>query len=165
MSTLLIKQSRLIQLREKYDVADENEQPIYQVKGTLVRIPKQVTISDMEGTQKALLTVKIVTLFPTLFVDIDGERVATIRKKFSPIKPKYEVEGPGLVVRGNILDMNFDVTKDGVLIGHVDKKWLTLRDIYALHVEEGQDEIMLLSIVLAISHARQMDRALSDTAG
>lgn len=154
---------KLWSLRERFTVNDERGEPVYTVEGSLFQIPKQFTITDGADRERARVRKQPVSWLPRFFVEVDGVPVATIQKQFTFFRPRYTIEGPGLTVSGDFWDMSFELHKDGVAVGRVDKKW-TLRDKYAVEIERPEDELVVLGIVLAIDYVKRSEQSAASGA-
>lgn len=153
----LIVTQKLISLREQYSIADESGQELYQAEGSLLVVPKRFTIRDRAGNELATVRRQPISILPQFNLSIGGQQVAVIQKQISLIKPRYRVDGPGLAVRGDIFNMSFEILKDGRVIGRVDKRWVSIRDVYAIEVYDERDEILALGIVLAIDYVKRLE--------
>ncbi|MCB0166280.1 MAG: LURP-one-related family protein, partial [Anaerolineae bacterium] len=84
----------------------------------------------------------------------NGERLAMVKKALiTPLRDRWVVkigDGPDLKVQGNILDHEYDISEDGDKIAEVSKKWFRLRDTYGVQVAQGQNDILLLAVTVAI---------------
>lgn len=147
---------KLISAREQYKVSDEAGYPVYEAEGSLLQVPKRFTIRDIGGTKLATLKRQPISIFPKFNLEIDGQHIITIQKEFSILKPKYRIEGMGVQVKGDIWNMSFDIIKDGNLIAKVDKKWISIRDVYAIEIYEERFEFTALCVVLAIDYVKRL---------
>ncbi|GAA1987252.1 LURP-one-related family protein [Isoptericola halotolerans] len=163
MHRLLVGQ-KLWSMRGRFDVSNEDDGVVYTVEGSLFQIPKQFTIADPSGRERARVWKKPVSWQPRFFVEVDGVEVATIEKQFTFFRPRYEIHGPGLTVSGDFWDMSFEIQKDGVVVGRVDKKW-AFRDKYVIEVERPEDELLTVGIVLAIDYVKQSEQSAAASAG
>lgn len=146
-------------LRERFTVDDEQGDAVYAVEGSLFQIPKQFTISDNAGRERARVWKKPLSWLPRFFVEVDGVQVATIAKQFTLLRPRYTVDGPGLSVQGDFWDMSFELYLGGSAVGRVDKKWMTVRDKYVVEIERPEDELIVVGIVLAIDYVKRTEHA------
>ena len=55
--------------------------------------------------------------------------------------------------------MSFEIHLDGTAVGRVDKKWMAVRDKYAIEIERPEDELVVLGIVLAIDYVKRTEQA------
>ena len=83
-------------------------------------------------------------------MEVEGREVLTIKKDFTFFKASYSIDAAGIEVQGNWWDMNFEVYKDGQVIGSVHKKWLSWGDSYEIQVIDEEYEKIIIAIVLAI---------------
>ncbi len=155
----LIVNQKLWSFRERFTVNNEQGEPVYTVAGSLFQIPKQFTIADAAGRECARVWKQPVSWLPKFFVEVEGVQVATIAKEFTLFRPSYAVDGPGLAVSGNIWDMSFDLQRGGALVGRVHKRWMAMRDTYAIEIEQPADELVVLGVVLAIDYVKQSEQS------
>jgi uncharacterized protein YxjI len=80
----------------------------------------------------------------------DGQRVG-IRDRFS-----IDVAGGGeLRAKGNFVDHEYEIDREGRAIARVSKRWFRLRDTYGVEIEPGEDDALVLAIAVcvdALSH-------------
>jgi uncharacterized protein YxjI len=124
--------------RPKADVLDADGQALFHVSGKLLGIPKQMTITDAEGTQVASLKAKA----------------------FSPIKARMTLEradGTSWVIEGSFIEKNYSVTADGEPVVAITQKWVTIRDAYTVDVAQGAEPAFALAVVWAIDRWVERD--------
>lgn len=149
MKTLYIKQ-KIFSLGGKFTVKDENQEDVYYIEGSLMKIPKSYSIKNAGMDEVALITKKMFSFMPTFFVETVGQEDVTIKKEFTFFKPKYTINAIGIDVQGNWWDMNFKVVQNGEVIGVVDKKWFTWGDSYQIQIMKEETESLIIAIVVAI---------------
>lgn len=74
----------------------------------------------------------------------------TIKKEFSFLKARYTIDAAGIEVQGNWWDMNFQVLKQGEVIGQVNKEWFTWGDSYKVQIVNEEMETIIIALVIAI---------------
>jgi uncharacterized protein YxjI len=158
MRRLFVDQ-KLWSLRERFTVDDEHGGAVYTVEGSLFQIPKQFSIRDLAGRERARVWKKPVSWLPRFFLEVDGVQVATIAKQLTFLRPRYTIDGPGLTVTGDYWDMSFEIDLGGAVVGRVNKKWMAVRDKYAIEIERPEDELVVLGIVLAIDYVKRTEQS------
>ena len=153
MRKLYIKQ-KVFSLSGHFSVNDAEENEVYFVEGSLMKIPKTFLITDKSKQEVAMISKKTFSFLPTFFVEVHGSEAVTIRKEFSFIKARYTIEGAGIEVHGNWWDMDFEVFRNGELIGAVSKKWVSFGDSYELKILDKETEPLLIALVVAIDYAK-----------
>ena len=158
MRQLYIKQ-KVFSLSGKFSVKDQEENEVYFVEGSFMQIPKTFSIMDVACQEVAMITKKTFSFLPTFFVEVHGQEMVTIKKEFSFLKARYSIDVAGIEVQGNWWDMDFEVYRNGELIGAVSKKWFTWGDSYQLIIVEDEMEPLLVSLVVAIDCAKAAQSA------
>jgi uncharacterized protein YxjI len=84
----------------------------------------------------------------------DGERLALVTKAlFTPLKEHFVVRvknGPDLEIHGNILDHEYTIGDGRDKVAKVSKKFFHVRDSYTISIEPGQDDVIILTVVVCI---------------
>ena len=158
MRELYIKQ-KVFSLGEKFSVKDIEENEVYFVEGSFMRIPKTFSIKDDKLAEVAMITKKMFSFLPTFFVDVHGQETMTIKKEFTFIKARYTIDAAGIEVQGNWWDMDFEVYQNRNFIGSVSKQWFTWGDSYQLQITDEKMEPLLVALVVAIDCAKAEQNA------
>ena len=153
MRELYIKQ-KVFSLSDKFSVKDAEENEVYFVEGSLMKIPKTFSVINNRQNEVAVITKKTFSFLPTFFVDVPGQETMMIKKEFSFLKARYTIDAEGIEVQGNWWDMDFEVYQNKNLIGSVSKKWFTWGDSYRLHIVDEKMESLLVALVVAIDCAK-----------
>ncbi|RDW15844.1 hypothetical protein CWR48_19160 [Oceanobacillus arenosus] len=149
MRQLYIKQ-KVFSLSGKFTVKDQQEQDVYYVEGSFLRVPKTFSIMNTTRDEVALITKKIFSFLPKFLVEVNGREVLTIKKEFSFFKARYTIDAAGIEVRGNWWDMNFQVYQHGEVVGEVSKEWFTWGDSYKVQVLKEEMETLMIALVVAV---------------
>ena len=163
MKPLYIKQ-KVWSLKEKYTVMNEQQEDVYFIEGSFMKMPKRFIILDQSGNEIARITRKLLALLPKFNVEIVGEYPITIRKSLAFFNEKYSIKAQDIEVRGNWWNLNFEVWKHEQLIGSVQAKIFTWADTYELSIYDEAYEKLMVSITVAIDCAMQEQSILSDAA-
>ena len=147
---LLIKQ-RVFSWTDTYDVFDSSQNAKYFVKGDFFSLGHRIRIYDkFTGEELGCVQQRLLTLLPTFDIEIDGQTVGTIRKKFTFFTQDYQVDYRGWDVEGDMLHWDYEVYDRGRTVMHISKEWLTWGDTYTLSYDDVGDEIPGLLLVIAI---------------
>ncbi len=149
---LLIKQ-RVFSWTDSYDVYDETGAQKYFVKAELLALRHQIHVYDMQGREIGCVRQRLMTLLPEFLIEIDGVERGSIQKKFTFLRPKYEVDCNGWRVEGDFPGWDYDVYAGCSVAVHISKELLRWGDTYVLDFASPADEIMGLLLVLAIDAA------------
>lgn len=154
---------RFFRLGDDFDITDEEGRPVLQVDGKVMSLHNRLVIRDAGGGEVAQVQRKLISLRPTYQVSIGGEEAAEVRKHFfTPFGDRFTIDVPGpddLEMRGNLFDHEFTVERAGQTVATVSKRWISVRDTYAVDIAPGQDDLLILASVLALDLAQDRERA------
>jgi uncharacterized protein YxjI len=163
MKHLYIKQ-KVFSLSGKFTVKNQQEEDVYYVEGSFMQIPKTFSIMNVTRDEVALITKKAFSFLPKFFVEVNGQEVLTIKKEFSFLKARYTIDAAGIEVHGNWLDMDFQVSQHGDVVGTVSKEWFTWGDSYKVQILNEEMETIIIALVVAIDCVKADQSAASSTA-
>ncbi|WP_416148542.1 LURP-one-related/scramblase family protein [Salipaludibacillus sp. HK11] len=163
MKQLYIKQ-KVFSLSEKFTIKDQQENDVYYVEGSFLKIPKTFSIMNTTRDEVALVTKKVFSFLPKFFVEVNGRELLTIKKEFSFFKARYTIEAADIEVHGNWWDMDFQVLKQGEVIGKVTKEWFTWGDSYKVDILNEEMEYVIIAFVVAIDCVKADEASSSSTA-
>jgi len=146
---------KLISIGDDFWIENASGQKVYKVDGKALRIRKTLEFEDAHGKKLAQIKERLLAIKDTMVIeDPNGKDIATVKKALiSPLRDKWNVNvkgGDDLVVQGNILDLEYDIKQGRKKVAEVSKKWFTITDTYGVEIEEGQNDILILAIAVAI---------------
>lgn len=151
---------KLFSLKGVFEVTDEYGNSAYSVVGSWLKVPKYFDVFDGHKKGVARLTHKLWTILPQFYLTVDDlPEEIVIKKKLTFFRPKYHIDGLGITVDGNILDMNFAILKDEQVIGRVDQRWLKMTSTYDITVIEESMTTTVVALVIAIDYIKSQRRA------
>ncbi|MEK8104023.1 LURP-one-related family protein [Micromonospora sp. M12] len=163
---MFVIRERFFSIGDDFDVLDEHGTKVFHVDGKVFSVRNKVVIEDASGHEVATLHRHLVALRPTYEIRIGGEKAAEVRKNLlTPFRDKFTIDVPGpddLEMKGNLLDHEYVIERDGTELAVVSKRWLTIRDTYAVQVTAGVDPLLIIGSVLALDLAMNRDKKKDD---
>ena len=154
---MFVIRERFFSIGDDFDVLDEHGTKLLHVDGKVFSARNKVVIEDLSGNEVASVHRHLVALRPTYEIRIGGEKAAEVKKKlFTPFREKFTIDVPGpddLEMKGDLLDHEYVIELGGQEVAAVSKRWLTLRDTYAVQVTAGTDPVLIIGSVLALDLA------------
>lgn len=138
---------------EHFYVKDENGQDVYEIRAPrkAVRVGLQLNIFDMEGRDLAYIDQKAFSFQPLFRVHKNGEQVATIAKKFTMLKPRYEVKELGWTIQGDFTAHAYTVVdQQGNTVMTISKALISWGDSFVLDIRDTAHVLEAMAVVLAI---------------
>lgn len=105
---LLIRQ-RVFSWTDSYDVYDENGNAKYFVKAEFLSIGHRLHVYDMAGNELGLIKEKVLSLLPVFEIEVNGQTLGRIEKRFTLFRPKLDVDFNGWHVEGDFMGWNYDI--------------------------------------------------------
>nr|WP_242258496.1 LURP-one-related family protein [Streptococcus thoraltensis] len=156
MKTFQVKQ-KLLSLGGKFTIADNLGIPTYQVEGSFLKIPKTFTITDMKGQQVSRIEKKTISFLPQFKVKLADGNCFTIKKSWTFFKSRYQIEGLGIDVKGNVWDLSFNLQKDGQQIASIRQDLWHLTSTYTVEIYDEAYSDLVISLVIAIDYVKEQE--------
>ena len=149
------------QMREKifaigddFWIETEDGQRAFKVDGKALRVRSTFILESPSGEELFKIQEKKLHIRDTMEVERDGETVATIKKALiTPLRDRFaiDVEGGGeLSAKGNIVDHEYEIERDGNKIAEVSKRWFRVRETYGIEVGPGENDALILAATVCI---------------
>ncbi|WP_062712297.1 LURP-one-related family protein [Streptococcus halotolerans] len=158
MKTFHVKQ-KMLSLGGKFTIADDLGIPTYQVEGSFLKFPKTFTISDIEGREVSRIEKKFLSFLPRFDVKLADGNHFVIKKAFTFFKSRYQIEGLGIEVKGDVWDLSFNLQKDGHQIANIKKELWHLTSTYIVEVYDETYSDLVISLVIAIDYVKEQEAA------
>ena len=150
---LLIRQ-RVFSWTDTYDVFDSSQNAKYFVKGDFFSLGHKIRIfNKYTGEELGCVQQRLLSLLPTFDIEIHGQLVGTVKKKFTLFTQDYQVDYRGWDVEGDFLGWDYRVKESGREVMSISKQWLTWGDTYTLSYDNPANELPALLLVIAIDAA------------
>jgi len=155
MSTRYKIRQKMLSIGDDFWIEDQEGVRVFKVDGKALRLRKTLFFEDMNGNKLCKIQERLLAIKDTMAVeDPDGNQMAVIKKGLiAPLGDHWTVNvrgGPDLDVQGNILDHEYSVNERHRKIAEVSKKWLSLTDTYGVEIDDGQNDILILALAVAI---------------
>ena len=155
MSTRYKIRQKMFSIGDDFWIENQEGERVFKVDGKALRLRKTLIFEDLEGNKLARIQERLLAIKDTMVVEnADGHQMAVIKKGLiAPLGDHWTVTvrgGPDLDVQGNILDHEYSIMQRRNKIAEVSKKWLSLTDTYGVEIDEGQNDVLILAIAIAI---------------
>jgi uncharacterized protein YxjI len=152
---------RVFAIGDDFWIDTAEDRHAYKVNGKALRMRSTFVLESPDGDELLKIQEKKLHIRDTMEVEHDGDTVATIRKKLiSPLRDRFEIAlagGGELKAKGNIVDHEYKIERDGETIAEVSRRWFRVRDTYGIEVAPGEDNALILAAAVCIdemSHDR-----------
>jgi uncharacterized protein YxjI len=152
---------KVFAIGDDFWIDTEEDRHAYKVNGKALRVRSTFILESPGGDELLKIQEKKLRIRDTMEVEHDGDTVATIKKKLiSPLRDRFEIElagGGELKAKGNIVDHEYKIERDGETVAEISRRWFRVRDTYGIEVAPGEDDALILAAAVCIdemSHDR-----------
>jgi uncharacterized protein YxjI len=153
---------KLLSLGDDFWIENDRGERIFKVDDKVLRARDTVIVKDTDGNELLKLQKRLLRARDTMAIERGGDKVATVKKAFvTPLRDRFTVDlegGGDLEVEGNILDHEYQITRDGIPVANVSKRWFRVRGSYGVAIVGGQDDALVLAVAVCIDHLTSHDR-------
>lgn len=145
---------KVFSLADSFTINDENGTPRFKVAGKVFTIGKKLSLQDLAGRELVFIKQKVLAWRPMYELFRDGKLAAVVKRDFFAFfRARFTMAFAGggpLEVQGSFLDYDYRITRNGLPVAHVSKKWFSWSDTYGVDVAEGEDDVLLLAAAVVI---------------
>ena len=145
---------KLFAIGDDFWVDTDDDRHAFKVNGKALRIRKTFILEDPSGDELVKIQEKKLSIRDKMELERDGERLATIKKALiTPLRDRFAIElddGAELSAKGNIVDHEYKIERDGDTIAEISKRWFRIRDTYGIEIAPGEDDALILAAAICI---------------
>ena len=145
---------KLFAIGDDFWIEDENGDRAFKVDGKALRVRKTLVIEDPSGAELLTVQEKKLHIRDTMDIERGGKTAARVKKALiTPLRERFSVEvegGEDLEAKGNIVDHEYKIERDGKRVAEVSKRWFRVRDTYGIEIGPGEDEALILATTVCI---------------
>ncbi len=136
-------------------VVNENQEPVYNVKGRVFSITRVKYVCDLEGKRLFKIRNKWFNFFvhKAYIYDANKKKIATVKDKWFNTKGEYFVLGykDEIKIQGNFFGLTSQILKNGEVVGTIRRQVSIIADGFELEANE-EDMPFLVALVIAIDN-------------
>lgn len=153
---------KLVAIGDDYFVENEVGEQVFVIDGKALRVRDTLKMRDLETGDEYKIQEKIARIADTMTIQKNGERAAAVKKAIvSPIRDRFIIFTPGapnISIKGNILDHEYRMMRDGERVAEVSKKWFRVRDTYGVEIAPKMDAGLVIACTVALDMMAQPTR-------
>jgi uncharacterized protein YxjI len=147
---------KLLSIGRDFWIENDRGERVFRVDAKVLRVRDTVLIKDASGTELVKLQKRLLWARDTMAIERGDQRLATVKKAIiDPLRDRFAIDlagGGSLQAQGNILDHEYQITRDGIPVANISKRWFRVRDSYGVAVAPGQDDALVLAVAVCIDH-------------
>lgn len=146
---------KLVSIGDDYWIENDRGERAFKVDGKALRVRQTLIFEDRDGHELCKIQERMMRIKDSMEIeDASGKRVAMVKKALiTPVRERWVVnvaDGPDLEVQGNIVDHEYSIGEGRDKVAEVSKKWFRVADTYGVQIEQGQNDVLILAVTVAI---------------
>jgi uncharacterized protein YxjI len=147
-------QEKLFAIGDDFWIENEGGQRAFKVNGKVLRVRDTLALESPNGQELYSIQKKMLHVRDTMEIEGGGRKVATVKKALvTPLRDRFSIDvenGEDMEAKGNIVDHEYKIERDGDEIAEVSRRWFRVRDTYGVEIKPGQDDALILATVVCI---------------
>jgi uncharacterized protein YxjI len=145
---------KLFAIGEDYWIDTDDDRHAFKVNGKALRVRSTFVLETPSGGELLRIREKKLRIRDTMELERNGETVATVKKALiTPLRDRFTIhldDGRELTAKGNIVDHEYEIERDGKKVAEVSKRWFRVRDTYGIDVAPNENAALILAAAVCI---------------
>jgi uncharacterized protein YxjI len=145
---------KVFAIGDDFWIENDDGDRVFKVDGKALRARDTFVLEDASGAELFTIQEKKLHLRDTMEIERSGKTVATVQKALvTPLRDRFSVEvedGEDMEAKGNVVDHEYKIERDGDKVAEVSKRWFRVRDTYGIEVAPEQDDALILAVTVCI---------------
>lgn len=147
-------QEKLFAIGDDFWIENQEGRRAFRVNGKVLRIRDTLMLETTNGEELFSVQSKMLHVRDTMNIERGGRKVASVKKALvSPLRDRFSIDvedGEDMEAKGNIVDHEYKIERNGDQVAEVSRRWFRVRDTYGVEIEPGQDDAFVLTVVICI---------------
>jgi uncharacterized protein YxjI len=147
-------QEKLFAIGDDFWIENQEGRRAFRVNGKALRIRDTLMLETTNGEELFTVQSKMLHVRDTMNIERGGRKVASVKKALvSPLRDRFSIDvedGEDMEAKGNIIDHEYKIERNGDQVAEVSRRWFRVRDTYGVEIEPGQDDAFVLTLVICI---------------
>ena len=145
---------KLFSIGDDFWIDTEDDRHAFKVNAKVLRVRNTYILENASGDELFKIQERKLRVRDTMEIEQDGKTVATVKKALvSPLRDRFAIElggGGELSAKGNIVDHEYKIERDGRKVAEISRRWFRIRDTYGIEVAPGEDDALILAAAICI---------------
>jgi uncharacterized protein YxjI len=145
---------KLFAIGDDFWIETEDGRRAFKVDGKALRVRSTFILESSVGEELFKIQERKLRVRDTMAIERDGDTVATVKKAMiTPLRDRYSIElaqGGELSAKGNVVDHEWEIEREGRKVAEISKRWFRVRDTYGIEIAPGEDDALILAATVCI---------------
>ena len=145
---------KVFAIGDDFWIDTEDDEHAFKVNGKALRLRSTFVLETLSGDELLRVQERKLRIRDTMELERDGESAGTVKKALiSPLRERFTIalaDGRELTAKGNIVDHEYEIERDGQKIAEISKRWFRIRDTYGIEIARDEDDVLILATAVCI---------------
>ena len=145
---------KLFAVGDDFWIDTEDDRHAFKVNGKALRLRSTFVLETPSGDELLKIQERKLRIRDTMVLEREGRTVGTVKKALiTPLRERFTIDlddAGELTAKGNIVDHEYEIERDGHKIAEVSKRWFRVRDTYGIEIAPGEDDAVILAAAVCI---------------
>lgn len=145
---------KLFAIGDDFWIDTEDDRHAFKVNGKALRLRSTFIMETPSGEELLRVQERKLRVRDTMKLEREGREVGTVKKALiSPLRERFKIElddGGELTAKGNIVDHEYEIEREGRKVAEISKRWFRVRDTYGIEVAPDEDDVVILAATVCI---------------
>ena len=145
---------KLFAIGDDFWVENESGERAFKVDGKALRLRSTFLLKSPSGDDLYKIQERTLRVRDTMEIERDGDTVATVKKALiTPFRDRFSIDvkdGGELNAKGNIVDHEYEIERDGQKVAEISKRWFRVRETYGIEIAPGENDALIIAATVCI---------------
>lgn len=141
---------KALSFSDKIDITDQQQNTIYYIKGDVISLGRKLHMYDQSDNEICYIHRELFHLMPKYIIEFNDDTKYSVDGLFSIFRLCARVKELNWLIESEKLAHEFSIYEDDNLVAQVSRQWFTWNSYYHIHIEDGYDNLLVLSVFIAI---------------
>ena len=145
---------KVFAIGDDFWIDTDDDRHAFKANAKALRIRSTILLENPSGDELFKIQEKKLRVRDTMEIEHDGKTVATVKKALiTPLRDRFAIElsdGRELSAKGNIVDHEYEIERDGHKVAEISRRWFRVRDTYGIEVAPGENDALILAAAICI---------------
>lgn len=145
---------KVFSIGDDFWIDTDDDRHAFKVDGKALRLRSTFVLETPAGQELLRIQERKLRIRDTMELERDGESAATVKKALiSPLRDRFTIalaDGGELTAKGNVVDHEYEIERDGEKVAQISKRWFRVRDTYGIEIAPDEDDVLILAATVCI---------------
>ncbi|MFL5780102.1 MAG: LURP-one-related/scramblase family protein [Thermoleophilaceae bacterium] len=145
---------RLFSVGDDFWIDTDDDRHAFKVDGKALRLRSTFVLETPAGQELMTVQERKLRIRDTMELERDGRSAGSVKKALiSPLRDRFTIalaDGGELTAKGNVVDHEYEIERDGHKVAEISKRWFRVRDTYGIEIAPDEDDVLILAATVCI---------------